>query len=216
MRTEFLSIIRKYRVPLSDVDKEVLLDEDLYGEAASFLGESHVFYAFPGFFFKFGRGICHERGVKARAVEGEFGVRCLEDVRPFSGQRVFSEPEHGVARALVEEAVGSGIERGVFVARESVLIRLVAEPGWREYSPVSVISSLFYDVEAFRVENQAFFFGRSPMGMAFLRRKKEFEGSFVEFLERVFREGRVGGRRVEKTDPEEFLELYTTHRTTGE
>lgn len=208
MRLDLLRIIKKYKIPLSEINKEVLIDEELYHEAASFLDEPHIFYAFPGFFFKFKNGFCHERGRKALSISEEYGVDCIDIMEPKSGSNVFAEPEHGEARDFIESAVFVGIDRGVFIARESILVRLIAEPGWREYSPLSVVTSLFYEIDAFRVENQAFFFGRSPMGMAFLEKKKYFNNDFVKFVRNIFKRGKIGSKRVEKIDPEEILEMY--------
>ena len=226
MREKLLLLLRRYGIPLPSLNKEVLIDEELLRESADFLGKDLLApFAFPGFIFQFSRGIgldIDER--RCRAVREEYNIPCQVWSPPdflLLKDSVFLEPDYRYAREVLLKTVLNQPERFVFVGRESVLLSVVAEPGWREYSPLSVLTQLLYDVEdIFRVENQAFFPpGKSSMGMAFfsLRERRDVE-RFYTFLRRAFERkrqklragGRVWEKRPSEMEPQELWEAYET------
>ncbi|NPA86749.1 MAG: hypothetical protein GXO00_01960 [Candidatus Diapherotrites archaeon] len=227
MKEELLSLIKKYKIPLTDLNKEVLVDEELLEEAAIFLdAPTTAPFAFPGFIFKFLEGTALENDErKLEAVTSEYGVpgELWEPPKvPLRDETIFLEPDYRYARDVLAHSLIAFPKRMVSVTRESVLLSLIAEPGWREYSPITVIASLFYEVnDAFRVETQKFFPpGKSSMGMAFLSLKRPYpraEG-FLHFLKNLFtqrkKKVKIGGvesdKRVDQMDPEELLELFET------
>ncbi len=225
MREEVLRLVKKYKVPLSDLNKEVLVDEELLEEVAEFLGGNvTALFAFPGLIFRYRKGLgldTDER--KVRAVIEEYGVRGeLWEPPSFSleTEAVYLEPDYRFARDTLLETLSLFPRRAVSVTRESVLLSVIAEPGWREYSPITVVAELFYDVEdAFRVDSASFFpRGKSSLGMVLFKLRRPYPRirEFLSFLKKVFNTKRKrvesGGKRPWEMYPDELLEYFETTR----
>ena len=227
MKRDLLLLVKKYKVPLPSLNKEVLVDEELYDEIAGFLPESVTApFAFPGFIFRYKKGTALDTDErKVKALEEEYGVPSILWEPPsfdLKDEGVFLEPDYRFARDTLIESLLNQPRSLVSVTRESVLLSIIAEPGWPEYSPITVLTSLFYDVvDAFRVESQAFYPpGKSSMGIAFLRLEKPYPRirEFYAFLKKLFLnrkkkvkvENQKEEKRVDQMDPEELLELFET------
>ncbi len=229
LTNDLLLLARKYRIPLSSLNKEVLVDEELLEEAVEYLpDEITAPFAFPGFIFREKGGVALEtEEPRVRAVREEYGVDARLWTPPdfhSNTPGIFLEPDYRYSRDTLLTSLINQPTRMVIAARESVLLSLVAEPGWREYSPITVVVGCFYEVEdIFRVENQAFYPpGRSSMGMAFIRLRRPYHmmSSFVSFLKGLFTQrkkkvrvrGEVREERVDRLAPEDLLELFETTR----
>ncbi len=227
MKRDLLLLIKKYKVSLPSLNKEVLIDEELYDEISDFLPRSvTVPFAFPGFIFRYKTGTALDTDErKVEALKEEYGVRSILWEPPsfeLYGDGIFLEPDYRFARETLVYSLINQPSSLVSVTRESVLLSIIAEPGWPEYSPITVLATLFYDVvDAFRVESQSFYPpGKSSMGIAFLHLKKPYPRieEFYNFLKRLFlnrkKKVRVGSqkeeKRVDQMEPEELLELFET------
>ena len=213
----------KYRIPPSLLGKEVLVDEEILREHAH---DDVIFpFAFPGLIFRFTGGIALEDDPRLReALRSEYPH---VDVRgnPLAfppGEHLFVEapPQH--VRPILLRGMELGFPEISGVFRESVGIHLVAEPGWREYSPLSVLATLFYEVEAYRLPADAFYpHPRGSMAEFRMKRKREYPRikEFHAFLRRLFSEKRrklstllphAPDTRVFQAPPEMLLELFET------
>ncbi len=218
MRNEVLRLLYKYRIPPSELKKEVLVDRDLLQEIPD---DIHFPFAFPGLPFKFVHGVAWEEGRKAEAVEKEYGVEVRGRPLEFSGgERLYLEAPPERARDVLVRAAVEGYKTIVGVCRERLGVILTAEPGWPEYSPLTVLFSLLYDVEAYRLPAQAFFpHPRGSMAWIEARREREIEDpkGFFRFLQRLFKHKKKklsnllpvdDERRVVEVPPKELLKIY--------
>ncbi len=213
-------LLKKYRIPPSELRKEVLVDKEILENE---IPDGIDFpFAFPGLPFRFHGGVAWEEGKKAEAVKAEYGVEVRGKPMEFSGgTRLFLEAPPEKTRDVLEKAAQQGYEEIIGVCRERLGVILSAEPGWPEYSPLTVIYSLFYDVEAYRMPAQSFY--PHPKGsMAWVEaRLKERPrinmDQFLSFLKRLFtnKKKKVSNivpvdeeRRPYELPPERLLEIY--------
>ncbi len=212
---DVLKLMRKYKIP-PPLKKEVLVNKDLLEEAAEYLDNFCVFQAFPGFIFLHGKGMALEIDERLlEAVKKEYGVDGKVWDGRFGCYGLYLEVNVDMAKDVFERALVSFPERLVVVGRETLLIRIEAEPGWREYSPVSVVSQLFYRVDdIFALDNRDVYPPRSGIGIAFLKKERNYDRGelFLSFLRRVFsqRNKKVLGERPERLSPEELLQRFET------
>ncbi len=157
--------------------------------------------AFPGVIFKFSKGKASGGKRECEALRREYGVECGE----YRREPLYIEVPWEEGKRYIEEWLLRLPPRIVIAGRESPLLSLLAEPGWREYSPLTVLFRTFYDeVESYRLEQQAFFPGKSPCGVVFAEKKREGDArSFLERVKAVFRKENASKR----WDVERFEEL---------
>ena len=230
MKRDLLRLVKRYRVPITTLNKEVLIDEELLEEASRYIDQPvTVPYAFPGFIFRWLQGFALETEERRlNAVKEEYKV--LGDLFnppyfPLVNESIYLEPDYRFSRDSLMISLLHQPKRLVVVTRESVLLSLIAEPGWREYSPITVISGLFYTVDdVFRLSNDSFYPpGKSSMGMAFIRLRRPYLklDAFYRFLKQMFiqrkKKVKIGHlkmeKRVDQLSPEELLELFETTLT---
>ncbi len=219
---DYSDLLVRYRIPPTLVGKPVVVAEDLLEEYAS--GGDIVFpYAFPGLIFRYTGGIAlDDHPAKIRALQSEYPhVRVLENPLRFpAGERLYVEAPPQRTRDVLVRGILLGFKEILGVARESVGIHITAEPGWREYGPLSVLAQYFYRIEAYRLPNDVF--SPTPKGpMAEIRMKahRRVKGAerFYSFLRRVFSERKrllssifpgAPSIRVQDADPETLYDVF--------
>lgn len=218
---DYTELLVRYRVPPTLIGKPVVVDEDLLREFAR--GDVVFPYAFPGLIFRFVGGTAlDDHPVKLNALRSEYPhIRVSPNPLRFpAGDRLHLETPPERTRDVLSRAMILGFSEIIGTLRESVAVHLVAEPGWREYGPLSVLAQYLYRIEAYRLPNDAFY--PTPKGpMAELRmvmhRRLEDPSSFYAFLKRIFQQRRrllssiipgAPGVRVQDADPETLFEVF--------
>ncbi|MDN5366684.1 MAG: rRNA (adenine1518-N6/adenine1519-N6)-dimethyltransferase [Candidatus Diapherotrites archaeon] len=214
----------KYRIPPSLLRKEVLVDTEFIEE---FAGHGDVVFphAFPGFVFRYVGGTALDAEPMRSALRQEYPHVSVPDSEPEefpSGVNVFVEAPPERTRDVITRAVLLGFEHVFGVARESVVLSVTAEPGWKEYSALSALVQTFYEVvDAYRLPSDAFYpHPRGSMAGFFFKRVREYgdvEG-YYRFLQCIFQNKRKrlsnmgfdDDRRPFELEPRELLELYET------
>ncbi len=226
-KDDLLRMMRQYRIPATDLDKEVLVDEKIVEELTDYIKKGVTApFAFPGFIFRYTKGEGYEKDERKRkAVSEEFGIKVHSWDPPeydLIFDNVYVEPEVKYAKDVIDITLQNLPEISIFVTRESVLLHLIAEPGWKEYGPSSVVFNIFYDVaDSFRLPNDSFFpVGKSSMGVVIGERisKYRYIEEFYNFLKQAFSEKRkklrvgekVYDKRPLEIEPEEFLSIFET------
>ncbi len=214
----------RHRIPPSLLRKEVLVDPEFLEDFAGF-GDVVFPHAFPGFIFRHVGGVALDVEPMRSALRAEYPGIDVLDLDPSSfppGNRIFVEVPPDVARSVVVRAVVLGYEQIFGVARESLVLSLTAEPGWKEYNAEAALIQSFYEVEdAYRLPSDAFYpHPRGSMAGFVLRRVRTYSdvGGYYSFLRRVFSSKRrklaamgfPDERRPFEIPPEDMLELYET------
>jgi len=220
----FRKLMVKYRIPPSLICKEVLVDEEFIQDFAEY-GDAVFPHAFPGFIFRHVGGVAVDEGPMRKALASEYPHVSVPDVPPSqfpSGENLFVEAPPERVRDIVARGVLLGFKRIYGVARESVIVDLTAEPGWKEYSALSALLQSFYKVEdAYRLPSDAFYpHPKGSMGGFVAEKVKEYSDvrGYYDFLKRIFRYKRKklsslgidDPRRPMDVPPEDLFELYVT------
>jgi len=214
----------KHRIPPSLLRKEVLVDTEFLNDFAGF-GDVVFPHAFPGFVFRYVGGVALDEEPMRSALTQEYPHVTVLGRPPSdfpSGENLFVEAPPELSRDVIARGVLLGFERVFGVARESVIIDVTAEPGWKEYSAFSVLVQSFYEVvDAYRLPSDAFYpHPKGSMGGFVLEKRKDYPDvkGYFDFLKRIFRHKRKklsslginDDRRPVDVPPEELLEIYET------
>lgn len=123
-------------------------------------------------------------------VEGDF---LGAELPKFS--KIVALPPYTISSGLVRKLIGMDFELAVLVFQREFARRLVAEPGFMEYSAISVLANYFFEPEILveRIPPASFFpKPNSFSSLIKLKRKKRFgsaldEELFIKFVRSVFR-----------------------------
>ncbi len=218
---DYTELLAKYRVPPTLVRKPVVVDEDLIKEFAK--GDVVFPYAFPGLIFRFVGGVAlDDHPAKLNALRSEYThITVLSDPLNFPrGRTLYLETPPERTRDVLIRAMLLGFPEIVGTLRESIGVHLVAEPGWREYDPLSVLAQFLYKVEAYRLPNDVFYpTPKGPMAEVrmVLHRRLENPSMFYAFLKKVFQHRRrllsamfpgAPNVRVQDADPDTLFEVF--------
>ncbi len=221
---ELRKLMIRYRIPPSLLRKEVLVDTEFLEEFAEF-GDVVFPHAFPGFIFRYVGGVALDDEPMRSALRREYpGIAVLENPpEDFpAGKNLFVETPPERTKEIIVRGILHGYERIYGVARESVVLSLTAEPGWKEYSAAAAFLQTFYSVDdAYRLPADAFYPHPrgSVAGFVFskVRDYDDLSGYYL-FLTSIFSSkrkklsnlGYKDDRRPFEIPPEELLELYET------
>jgi len=188
---ELRSILVRYRVPQTLLQKEVLVDTEFLEDFTRY-GDVFFPYAFPGLIFRYVGGIAADRPELLRPLSEMYPrIRVTELSDSYPALPTIVEAPPRAVRDVVVNAVLGDAPYIMGVARESVVASIVAEPGYPEYSALSAFVQTYYDVlDAYRLPSDAFYpVPKGSMGGFVLKRVRGHDRhayTYWKFLQQVF------------------------------
>ena len=222
--SDLRKLMIKHRIPPSLLRKEVLVDTEFIEDFSEF-GDVVFPYAFPGFIFRYVRGVALDEEPMRSALRAEYPEIEVLDTPPDDfppGKNLFVETPPERTKDVLVRAVLLGYDRIYGVARESVVLSLTAEPGWKEYSAAAALLQTFYEIDdAYRLPADAFYpHPRGSVAGFVFSKSRDYDdvSGYYGFLRRIFSSKRKklsnlgydNDRRPFEIPPEDLLELYET------
>ncbi len=206
LKEKLVDFCLKARVPLASLDKHVIVKEELLEEYARRL-DNPVISEAPCFLPEYTRArLLEPRENLRRTMVEMYGVEVVDS---WEGD-AFVNVSPKRARETLIDVMESPTNRVVFVARERVVNQALSEPGFPDYSPLTVLARLYFDLEGFLLDSSWFYPPPpSPMGALEMERRRDPVPGFYRFLKRVFSsKEKIGDKRAFQMDPEELLDHY--------